>query len=223
MKKIIFLFIFFAFLALPIFASASTYVVVTIGQTEKPSSAGGGTFCLPAGTQMSIWSGTTQKGITITATDQLCAGDTITSSTVSLTAGQTYTARLEVPLCFGGKLDANGNCWYKGSTTGKSCNQICSEHGTTKLEGSYCCEQVDTSCEILSYFFNCADGCYQSSAYPYYYDYSGNYNYCYEGDTYGYSCTYDSCDMPGYDDGAKRICSCESTGTFNFSFQAAGS
>jgi hypothetical protein len=185
----------------PTVSVKAVYVKIKINST---SASGGGSFSLPAGTKITILSGSTPIGTVKTLSTETPVGSYIWSSDVILTSGQSYNAKLEVPLCTG-KLDSrNGYCWYKGGV-GQNCTTVCNTNGTTNRAT---CNEVDTGCVML-YLFGFTGSCYSGGYGSYSY-----YNNCYPGGSMA-SCSWS-------DANATRICACNSSlGTFSFPFTAS--
>jgi hypothetical protein len=215
-KKILFIIFITAVIFLPttIANASQVYVEVQITNDEQP---GGESFDLLAGTEMSIWEGSTQKGNTKILDSAVAVGETITSNLVDLENGNSYTLRLQVPLCFdGGIYDERGPyCWYKG-TAGQNCNQVCSANNTTILPGSNCIES-DPDCIMLTAFFGSIDSCRSGDFAP-----SLFTGWGYDTFWWGGSGSGDWCSYPSSGSDYQRICACQfQTGTFNFPFTAS--
>jgi hypothetical protein len=220
MSKKIVLFIKISFFVILIFmpiasvSATSVYVGVTIANTENPE---GEAFCLLEGTKMSVWSGGTQKGSTVTISSDICIGDNIWSGLVDLESGQSYSIKLENLNC-NGKIDSrqvngqpNDYCWYGGDFN-QNCTTVCSANNTTTLPDSGCIE-TDPDCVILTAFFGGGHTCYNGDAFPMLY--IGDNQFKNGVGSSGDWCSYSS----GYH---KRICACVMSYTnFIFPFTAS--
>ncbi len=199
----------------------SQYVGATITRAKNSD---GSDYCISSGSTVQV---TTSAGATITSkttTTPVCVGQTVWSALTDLSPGTSYKLRIsDGSGCrSGGFKDANRNaCWYKGATSGMSCNQICSAYGV--MPYSDCCE-IDSGCTYLKKLFplNCTSAnCSPAVSYIYpYYDHYSNPAICHTGGSF---CDEDGpqCNTsPGVT--GDRICLCRPTALqFVFDFTTA--
>lgn len=234
-KNLLFLIIFLVLAFSPLLtikAASSVYVVVQIVSNKNSDcSSDDGGCCLPVGTTIKI-DGSNSK----TSAEELCAGDQIVSSLVSLNSG-VHEISLSVSLsCGAGAIASPSNediCWIELENN-QSCSEGCAAKGVDTYS-SHCCE-TDPDCEMLEQFFGCDGQCYDygyvsfKSDYYYYDDYGDTYyeTYCYSAESSHDSCVasgnYCSYKMENYGNEYEgetysRICACsKKSGIFEFSF-----
>lgn len=225
----------------PIAIAEATWTYVGIQVDSAKRIYDNSNFCLLPNTTMDVMSGATSLN-TVTTADSTCstgtgnttlvpgtptgtAGKQIWSNLINLTSGSQYALKLTVPLCFGYWHRNTGinnpyYCWYKGTQNGgggfnETCNQICTDNGTTPVDSNACGRHYDENCLATKALFSGLTSCSPCN----------QNNYGYSGrDTGNVSCwsnnnwnAYNGCDWSS--SSYSFVCVCNyNTGTYSFPF-----
>ena len=139
--------------------------------------------CLLQGTTMAVMSGmntldtvTTTTTVGPTASPTSCAGNKIWSNLINITDGA-YSLKIITPFCWGywkqypGGVNQPYYCWHRSYAGGngwgfdRSCNEICTENGSTGPIPNFSCGIAwDENCSASKALFGITcSSCYQSS------------------------------------------------------------